>query len=156
MMRLIGAAGIFLASLGVSRFFCSVEREKMQCAEAFLELIRQIDRHIVCFNRPFPEIVRLLDPELRVTCRLSPTGENLEVMFDAASPPLPAGCERIVREFAHELGRSYRDEQIAACAAAISALDAETAAERRRLAERIRLIRGICLCGGLAVIILLI
>ena len=155
-MQLFGAVVIFLASLALSGLLCFREREKLRCSEAYFDLMRYIGRQIVCFNRPFGEIIHSLDPALRAACRLPMAGENFADMFDAASPPLAQNVARIVREFAQELGKSYRDEQLAACDAVISALDDEITIERKRLVERVRLIRCICLCGGLAVIILLI
>lgn len=155
-MRLVGAGMILAASLWLSHLLCARERERLRVCTAYLALLRQIGRQIVCFNRPFSEICRLLDADLREACRLPPVGEDLAAMLEAAPPDLPPEAERIVFAFARELGRCYRDEQIAACDAAVAALEAETSAERRRLGERVRLIRCICLCGGLTAVILLI
>lgn len=157
-VKLIGAGLILAASLALAHCLAAAARAGVAQTEAYLDLLRRIRRQIACYSRPFGEICRRLEPELLAACGLGETapGASFSAMLDGAALCLPAEAERVVRSFAGELGQGYLAEQLALCDAAVAELDAIAASSCRRLPEQLRLIRCACLCGGLAVILLLL
>lgn len=155
-LSLAGSGLILLASLLLAHSLTAAEKASLVQTEAYLALLRLIRGQIACYSRPFAEICRRIAPQTLAACGLGTAGDSLDGMLRQADLFLPAEAERIVREFAGELGRGYKTEQLAVCDAAIADLDAIAEAARRRLPEKLRLCRVCCVCGGLAVILLLI
>lgn len=156
--ELIGAGLILAAALALAHCLCAAERARFSQTEAYLTLFRQIRRQVACYSRSFGEIFRRIEPDLLAACGLDAAAprDSFAAMLDEAALSLPPDAERTVREFAREFGQGYLAEQLALCDNAVDELDAISAAARRRLPERLRLIRCACLCGGLAVILLLL
>ncbi|MBQ3127234.1 MAG: hypothetical protein IJC15_09210 [Clostridia bacterium] len=153
----IGAGLILTAALVLAHRLSAAERAGLRRTEAWLELVRQMRRQIACYSRPPGEILRRIDPTLAAACGLdAASGKGLAEMLERAEQGLLPDAVRVVREVALELGRGYLAEQISLLDAAIGELEEITASGRRRLPERIRLIRCACICGGLAVILLLL
>ena len=156
--KLIGAGLILAAALALAHMLAAAERASLAQTEAYHTLLRRVRQQIACYSRPFGEICRRLESDLLAACGLdgrSP-GDDLSALLDTAALCLPPDAERVVRAFAEELGRGYLAEQLAVCDTAVAELDSIAAAARRRLPEQLRLIRCACLCGGLAVILLLL
>lgn len=156
--KLVGAGLILAASLALAHRLKAAARDGVAQTEAYLDLLRRIRRQIACYSRPFGEICRRLEPELLAACGFGEgaQGDSFAAMLDGAALCLPAEAERVVRGFAREFGQGYLAEQLALCDNAVAELDAIAEAARRRLPERLKLIRCACLCGGLAVILLLL
>lgn len=156
--KLIGAGMILAAALALARSLAGTERARLAQTEAYLTLLRFIRRQIACYGRSLGEICRRLEPALLAACGLgeTPPGGDFSAMLDEAALCLPPDAERVVRGFAQEFGQGYLAEQLVLCDSTVAELDAIAAAARRRLPERLRLIRCACLCGGLAVILLLL
>ncbi len=155
-LRLVGAVLILAAALVLAHSLAASARASVAQAEAYLALVRQIRRQIACYCRPVVEILRRLEPELLTACGLSAGTDSLASMLDAAVLSLPREGERVVRGLGRELGRGDLAEQLALCDAAAAELESIAVAARCRLPEQLRLIRCACLCGGLAVILLLL
>lgn len=155
-LSLAGSGLVLLSSLLLAHSLVAVERARLAQIEAYLALLRLIRGQIACYSRSFSEICCRIAPEMLAACGFEGTGESLEAMLCRADLLLPDEAERVVRGFAGELGRGYKTEQLAVCDAAITDLDAIAESARRRLPEKLRLCRVCCICGGLAVILLLI
>lgn len=152
----MGAGLIFLAALTLACRLVTAERGCLRRTEAWLELVKQIRRQIACYSRSPAEILRRIDPVLTTACGLELTSDPWPTeLAEAARLGLPPDAARAVRELTAELGRGYLAEQIALLDAAIADLERAAESARRRLPERIRLIRCACICGGLALILLL-
>ena len=156
MGKWLGAAWILLAALLLAHRLGSAERMRVAQAEAYLALLRHIRGQIACYSRSFGEICRRMEPSMLAACGLGAPGDSLACMLREAELCLPPEAERVLRAFAAELGRSYKNEQLAICDSAMLELEAIVTAARQRLPQQLRLIRCACLCGALAVILLLI
>ncbi len=147
-LLLLGAAFLLIGGMTAG------ERRRVAQCRAYLTLLQRIRGQIACYQRPFAEIFRTLEPSLSTACGLEGSGDTLAEMLDRADLCLPADARGILYRFAAELGQSYMAEQLAACDSAIAEMAAVCAGEEARMPDRIRLIRTAGVCGALALILI--
>lgn len=135
-------------------FLNSDARERVRRIDGLIALVRYFKTEIECFALPIPRILERCPAELLKGC-----GYNRDSAPACMSELLRGtAVDRSAREsfesFCQELGRGYREEQLAICEGCIKALE-----ERRRqlsssLASRIKINSALCLGGALAAVIL--
>lgn len=155
-LRIIGAAlvtcsGIFLArSLNVS------ERRALAEIEGIIAFLRFMRSNIDAYSMPLSEIFSRCPQRIYASCGYSRDVPPRSVgeLFSECCVSDGASAERLC-EFAAEIGKGYRDEQLALLSRTLDFLE-----ERRRelsgaLPARARVRATLCLGVSLSVIILL-
>lgn len=153
--KLIGGGLVLAGAFLLSHRLVLQERCKVRQCSAYLTLLRQIRAQIACYSRSFSAICQSIDAQLLRDCGLGLPGDSFAVMLASAALTLPPDAETLLRHFAAELGKSYKEEQIVTCDETIAQLTEICRREEGALRERVRLIRAFCICGGLALILLL-
>ncbi|MFA5561730.1 MAG: stage III sporulation protein AB [Eubacteriales bacterium] len=151
--------------LGMTLYLCisfSVfERRRMAQSEGFLLLVRHIKAQIACFRLPLGEIFHTFAHAELERCGFLPTlreGRDFAAALQAAAPAIWLSAEEsgLLRAFAGELGRSYREEQVACCEYYAGELEQAYAQRRRDHPTRAKLYRSLFVTGALMLIIILV
>lgn len=153
---LLVGAGIYVA-LATARY----ERRRVRVLDGYLSLLRYIRGQIECFAMPVEQILATADPSVLADCRgragvnpARPT-TSLPLLLRDSHGYLGAESERLLSCFSHELGRTYRAEQVSRCDYYLDALNQQRARLADTLPARIRTGSALCLSCALAVAVLL-
>ena len=136
--------------------------------DGYISLLRYIKGQIDCYAMPLNDILTMADPRLVGACLGKGRGMwmgdgqdtpmpwlSLPQMIEESRLYLEPESERLLIQFAGEVGQTYRAEQVMRCEHYIQALGEE----RRKLAEtaplRVRMNSVLCLCCALGVAVLL-
>lgn len=166
----LGSGILLLAGGYLSVFFSRMEKKRLTVLDSYISLLRFIKGQIDCYATPIHHILTLADPSLLSLCmgqdgEGSPQPYPISLDLSDTSPLLPMiaqsrlylepESERLLLNFATELGQTYRAEQVMRCEHYIGALGEE----RRKLAEaspqRVRMSSILCLCSSLGLVVLL-
>lgn len=123
-------------------------------AEAFISLIRFIRSEIECFAMPIPRALARCPRKLLEECGFSSAGapESVEELLENINDGITrAHLER----FCGEIGRGYRDEQLALCDYYITVLEERRLKLAEQLPMRKRINSALCLSGAFAIVIVL-
>lgn len=155
--RIAGAVIVALSGAAGAYILNASARTALVQTEAFISLLRSLRSDIECFAMPIPKALARCSKELYRSCGylsdVPPSG------IDA----LLSGCKisdaelrRLLESFSGDVGRGYRDGQLALFDYCLSQLEAR----RKRLCEGLpakrRMNSALCLSGALAIVILLI
>ncbi|MBQ8351154.1 MAG: hypothetical protein IJY20_03810 [Clostridia bacterium] len=160
MLQIIGG-GLLLGSFSYfGHYLAGLEGRRVRQMEGFLLLVRHVRTGIVCFAEPMEEIYRRFENEALETCGFLPAlreggfASALHVCRDR----LYIGAEegRALAAFAREVGKSYSREQAAVCDYTIGELEAALRRHQEEAPRRARAARSLAVCGGLALLILLL
>ena len=129
----------------------------LEGTEGLIALVRHIRAQIECFSIPVPDILARCPAEIYESCG-----------YDGESPPASASelaerCHisdkeagKYIERFFAEIGKGYRQDQLALCDYTVQLLEQR----RRALAEQLPIKKkrngALCMSGALAVVILLI
>lgn len=130
---------------------------RLRRTEAFLALLRYTRGQIDCYGLSAPRILARCAPELLSACGL-PAGavpDSFEAFLAACGKEDGLSFE-ILKGFAEEFGRQYRQEQLAECDRCIGLLEERRDVMRKELPNRRRLHVTLCLSGAALAVILLL
>ena len=146
---------VLLSCLCVSKAITSYEREKNECLDSFIELIKYIRNRIDCYSMPIDKIFYECPDE-----KLDPFGGKRDGMIfsdllNGKENLVRGESRRILEEFSETLGKNYRDRQVKLCDRAVSALESIRDAEIKRSSVHKKIVNTLCLAAGGIIIILL-
>ena len=155
-LKILGAALIACSGLLLSRSLNSLERRKLAEIEGIIAFLRFARTNIDAYSMPLSEILARCPREIYASIGYSraaaPTSVSELFLNCAVSDALVV---QRLREFAAEVGKSYRQEQLALLSRTLDALE-----ERRRvlsiaLPSRVKVNAAVCISVSLSVVILL-
>ena len=155
--RLVGA--ILLALSGFFGAYLANQKATyaLRQAEGWLALLRYVKSQVDCFALPMGRILEGCERSVLRECGYGEEKrpEDLEELL-AHSAIRDGETERIVRGFAREFGKSYREEQTKGCAYYCELLSERREALASQLPTRKKMNSTLWISGALAVVILLI
>ncbi len=153
-LKIFGAALVAFCGIYASRLMNTSAKAALTEAEGLMEFVRFLRSEIECFALPLPQIIARCPEDILTRCGFRGgefrTPAELFSLFEIDD----GECSRSAERFFSELGRGYRDEQLALCDYYIAILE-----ERRRtlgnaLPARRRVNSALCIAGALAVVII--
>ncbi len=154
-LRIFGAVILTLSGIAAAYALNTSAKNGLSQTEAFISFLRFLRSEIECFSMPVPRALARCPREILAECGCEDADTDLRgflqrcAVFDGATVEL-------MNRFCDDVGKGYRDEQLALCDYYISLLD-----ERRRelfaaLPARKKRNSALCLAGALALVIVLI
>jgi hypothetical protein len=135
----------------------SAARLTLARIEGVLMLVRHIRSEIECFSMPLPSAFARCPHAVYEKCgytRQSPPSSFSELIDGCAQ--LDGECLSILVRLADGLGKGYKDDQLALCDYYLELLEDRRAVLGSQLPMKMKRNGALCLCGALAVVILLI
>ncbi len=155
--RIAGAVIVALSGAAGAYILNASARTALVQTEAFISLLRSLRSDIECFAMPIPKALGRCSSELYRRCG-----------YCSDVPPwdidgLLAGCKisdgelkKLLDGFSGDVGKGYRDEQLALFDYCLGQLEARRQQLRDQLPAKRRMNSALCLSGALAIVILLI
>ncbi len=155
-LKILGAMLIACSGLFLARSLNGSERRALSELDGIISFLRFVQTNIDAYSMPLPEILSRCPREIYAACG-----------YSRAEPPstvgeLFEGCAvsdsfvaRRLGEFAAEVGKGYRGEQLALLSRTLEALEDRRRQLSSALPSRIRVNAAVCLCVSLSVVILL-
>ncbi len=156
-LKVIGAIIIALSGIVGSFTLNRAARRSLEQTEGFITLIKRLRSDIDCFSLPLPTALERCPAEVYIKCGyfLGQTPRSVRALIEACSVS-DAESFRIMKAFAGSIGRGYREEQLAICDYYADLLEERRQRLYEQLPTRTKRNSALCLCGALAVVILLI
>ncbi len=147
LLSFCGAYGAHLLNTGARRTLCGVE--------ALLEFMRFLRSQIDCFALPLGEILARCPTEILESCGC--TGERPRTLGELLSQcdVEDLGARAAFERFCKEVGKGYRDEQLALCDYCIGEIEARRSVLSGVLPSRKKVNSALCVAGALALVIIL-
>ncbi len=135
----------------------SAAKRSLEQIEGFLALVRHIRSQIESFSMPLPTALERCPAEVlaKCGCKSGEIKRSLSELLEACAEG-DAESGRLMRDLAANIGRGYRAEQLILCDYYIGLLETRRRSVCEQLPSRIKRNSAVCLCGALAVVILLI
>ena len=157
MLKLCGALLIFFCGVSGACILNNRARAALDQTEGFIELVRRLRSDMDCFSKTIPAALMSCPDSVFEKCRIDLQTrrrrvEDLLLCCDIYSSEL----REIMEGFATRVGRGYKSEQIALCDMTLSRLDEHRIYLAGRLPAKQKINGTLCLCGALAVVILIV
>ena len=158
MIKLFGAVLIFLCGAALAHLLNGKARNMLAQVEGFIELVRRLRGEIDCFSMPIPVALASFSDDLFRKCGFGGSAKSVRTVEE-----LVCGCEMFSSEladimsgFALHVGRGYKSEQLALCDRTLERLEAYRLSLASELPAKQKTNGTLCLCGALAVVILIV
>lgn len=155
-LKILGAMLIACSGLLLSRSLNGSERRRLAEIEGIIAFLRFMRTNIDAYSMPLSEILSRCPREIYADCGYSRDGAPTTVgeLFEncAVSDAIAA---QVFREFAAEVGKGYRCEQLALLSRTLDALEERRRALSSALPSRMRVNAAVCISVSLSVVILL-
>ena len=159
MLKLLGALLIFFCGAALAASLNAGARNALIQTEGFIELVRRLRSDIDCFSMPIPLAISRFPDTLFEKCGLQFEACDGVRAFD----DLICNCDMAYEElrdimdsFALHIGRGYKLEQLAICDRTVERLEAHRLHLANQLPAKQKTNGTLCLCGALAVVILIV
>lgn len=155
--KLLGGTSIFLSA---SMFYFEArkfEKAKLRQTDAFVSLLRYIKKQIECFSAPISTIIAQCDPKLLEECGINVKGKKevfLSHLVQECVFYIDPEAIDVIKKFAHEFGKSYRDDQLKSCDYYISELTKYREKIVGELPKARKMRFAICFCISASIILL--
>ncbi len=158
--RIIGALLLVGAFCYVGFLFSCIQSGRQRRLECFLQLVRQIENEISCFQTPLDEIYGRFEGEALKKCGFIAClrAHGMTQALKEKRHQLCFSDEefRLLLDFSAELGTSYREEQLRGCEYYRRALEDYCKRGRETLPARLKLCRSLAVTGGLLLVVMLL
>ena len=160
MLRVIGSLLLLGSFTYLGCHMAGVEGRRVRQTEGFLLLLRHVRTGIVSFANPIQQIYGSFANEALESCgflaalRTGGFAHALRACRDGLF--LEDEELRTLATFAGEVGKSYSREQAVICDYTIGELEAALRRHREQAPRRARAAGSLAVCGGLALLILLL
>ncbi len=154
----VGALILLLSGFYTVLLLSRVQRGRQKRLESFLSLIRFIENEVSCYMTPLDEIYRRFENKELEECGFLPAlrekGMKAALAECSSSLCFSEEEERLLTEFASELGKSYREEQLRFCEYCRRMLESYVSGGREDLPKRLRLCRCLVMTGSALIVLL--
>jgi hypothetical protein len=156
-LKIVGAIIIAVSGIVGSYVLNSAARHTLEQIEGFLSLVRHLRNEIECFCMPLPSALARCPREVLVRCgyTASDVPKSVRELVDGCVVS-DGETQKAMLSFASSIGKGYRDEQLGLCDYCIELIEARRQIACEQLPSRIKRNSAVCMCGALAVVILLI
>jgi acyl carrier protein phosphodiesterase len=158
MLRWIGAALVLGGAFMMAYLSCAEMKRQVEEARAYLDFLRYIRAQIDCFCAPRHVMFAsyrnpLLEKSGFLTALRDGAGMR-EALTSCGNRSRELG--ELMGSFDAELGKSYREEQLAACDFYTERLGGMLEGWEQALPARMKVRRTVCIAGALMLVLLLI
>lgn len=155
--RIAGALILAISGVAGAYWMNQSATETLRQVESWLGLLRYVKAQVDCFALPVSVILSRADADLLRGCGYgeSRTPENFDELLGHCSIR-DGETGNILRGFADEFGKSYREEQSRGCDYYFSLLDERREALLSQLPVKKKINSALCISSALAIVILLI
>ncbi len=156
-LKIVGVLIIAVSGIVGSYTLNCAARRSLEQTEGFIAILRRLRSDIECFSMPLPTFLERCPSELYAKCGYSSDGapRSVAALVDGCSVYDAESC-KTMRAFARSIGRGYREEQLAICDYYTDILEERRQRLCEQLPNKTKRNSAMCLCGALAVVILLI
>lgn len=157
LLKIVGAVIVAVCGIVGTYTLNSSAKRSLEQIEGFISLVRHIRSQIECFSMPLPTALERCSDEVLAKCgyKGAKTVKSISELLESCSEE-DAESGKLMREFAASIGRGYRTEQLTLCDYYIGLLETRRKRVCEQLPSRLKRNSAVCLCGALAVVILLI
>ncbi|MBE6577519.1 MAG: hypothetical protein E7653_05220 [Ruminococcaceae bacterium] len=156
-LKVVGVLIVAISGIVASYTLNAAARRSLEQTEGFIALIRRLRSDIECFAMPLPSALARCPAEVYVKCGYVAQDAPRSVLsFVEACAVSDAESCKAMRAFARSIGRGYREEQLAICDYYTDMLEERRQRLYEQLPNKTKRNSAMCLCGALAVVILLI
>lgn len=155
-LKILGATLIACSGLLLTRTLNGSERRALAEIEGIIAFLRFVRTNIDAYSMPLSEILARCPRRIYVSCGYSRDGAPTTVgeLLENCAVSDALAAQRL-REFAAEVGKGYRHEQLALLSRTIDALEERRRALSNALPSRVRVNAAVCISVSLSVVILL-
>lgn len=153
-----GAALMVASAFITGRMLAARQRATVRQIAGFLHVFRDLRSGIAYDRAPVGDILSRVEQEVAAACSgggWQANGVDLS-SWVASCDILSDGLSRLLKKASAELGRGYREEQIAVCDRYIAALEAQHREGMSRLREQTRLFTTLLPAMAVGAVLLLI
>ena len=157
MVKILGAIIIILCGFSFAYLLNGKARARLAQLEGFIALVRYLRTQIDCFSMPMPSALSRCPQGVFERCgaRCNEKFKTVRDLLDACDCSADEIGE-LMYGFASDVGRGYRQEQLALCDRTLERLEDHREELAARLPAKQKLNGTLCVCSSLAVVILLI
>ena len=155
--QIVGGASVLLFAELLRTVLCQQQDTEGAQIGGFLILFKQIRRQIAYHCAPIGEIFSHIEPSVFVAC----SGRDAPIVADSLTALtehcifLNEALEDLAADASRQLGRGYRDEQIAACDRYLASLERLATENAKRVNERNRVLAVLLRAAAIGIVILL-
>lgn len=155
-LRILGAVLVACSGLLLARSLNVSERRALAEIEGFIAFLRFVRSNIDAYSMPLSEILLRCPRKIYASCGYTKDElpRSVGELFSGCCVSDGFAAERL-REFSAEVGRGYREEQLALLSRTIGALEERHRELSGALPSRQRVRATLCLGVSLSVVILL-
>lgn len=147
-MKLIGSALIILSCLMIYRRTALAQIKQTEQINAFVYLVRHIQKMIDRYAMPVEDILRVCRDEISKRLRVEEEVAGLYELLEKCELMCGDEVERALYDLAAELGKSNRESQIKLCDMTVEEiLVLKKAKEKEHLSKK-KMVAVLCMCGG--------
>ena len=154
-LRIFGAVILSLSGIAAAYVLNSAAKKGLSQTEAFISFLRFLRSEIECFSMPVPRAITRCPSELREECGCAAEVSDLRGFLQECTV-FDSEAVSLMGRFCDDVGKGYRDEQLALCDYYISLLDEHRRTLAESLPSRRKRNSALCLAGALALVIVLI
>ena len=156
-LRLLGAAILSLCGVLLAAHLNRRAECRLRQVEGWISLLRFVKAQVECFSLPMSEILLRCDRGLLQTCGYSAdiAPKSFSAMIEA-SGFVDGECARVVRAFAEEFGKGYREEEMRGCDYYLAQLEVHKEALAKKLPAQKKMNATLSVCAALALVLLLL
>ena len=155
-LKITGALLVACSGFLLSRALNGSERRTLAEIEGFIAFLHFVRTNVDAYSMPLPEILARCPRRIYESCGYShdvaPT--TVGELFESCAVSDEFTAQRL-REFANEVGKGYRHEQLALLSRTLDAIEERRRALSNALPSRVRVNAAVCISVSLSVVILL-
>lgn len=157
MVKILGAIIIISCGFSFAYLLNGKARARLAQLEGFIALVRYLRTQIDCFSMPIPSALSRCPKGVLERCgvRCSENFKTVRALLDECDIATEELGE-LMYGFVSDVGRGYRQEQLALCDRTLERLEEHREALAARLPAKQKLNGTLCVCSSLAVVILLV
>lgn len=122
-LKLIGGTLVLIACFGVSHYFSSIEKKRMERVRDLIYLVRYIKDKVDCYSMPIDKILEACSGDLLLRLGIEEKVRDLSELSEKLEKTCDSRSKEILYELSGDFGKGYREHQMRLCDIAISALE---------------------------------
>jgi len=154
--KIVGTVLIVLGSIGLAFLLCSHQEKKYRRLCAYIDLLRYIKIQIDCYCATIEEILCRCDKEIIKNCGCMCIVLDFSSLLNNSDLCLDEKAVKLLYAFNGEIGKGYKDSQIAVCDYYIKELCDIKDEWEKKLPNLKKVCTTVCICVGIMIVIILL
>lgn len=154
-LKILGAFLILSAGALCARTSVQYEKKRIRVIDGWIDLIFYIRSRIDCYLTPLGDILAERQDAITELYVPKKNATDLHAILSASTVYLDGETQRLLTGFVHEIGSSYREEQVRRCDYYITSLRTLRERNAAELPMRMRMSVTISLCIAIGAAVLL-